>query len=209
METVAPTPAIYIPPSYSSTDHTVKHDLSRPLTYAETKTLQEQVGCLLYYARGIDNTILPAINHIASLQSQRTEFVSTAMHRLLQYCAQYPNNELVFTACDMRLFIQSDASYHFRPKARSVAGGVFYLGNHHQPTYINGLCLALSTIIPVVVSSVAEAEYAAVFMNAKEGAALRSILDSIGYSQPTTEILCDNMCAVGLASNTLTPKQTK
>ena len=205
IETGALTPAIYIPPSYSSTDHTVKHDLSRPLNSAEIKTLQEQVGCLLYYARGVDATILPAVNHIASLQSQPTEFVSTAMHRLLQYCAQYPNNELVFTACDMRLFIQSDASYLSRPKARSVAGGVFYLSNNHQPTYINGPCLALSTNIPVIVSSVAEAEYAAVFMNAKEGAAIRAILDSIGYPQPTTEILCDNLCAVGLASNTLTP----
>ena len=120
-----------------------------------------------------------------------------------------PNYELVFTACDMRLFIQSDASYLSRPKARSVAGGVFYLSNNHQPTYINGPCLAISTIIPVVVSSVAEAEYAAVFMNAKEGVAIRAILDSIGYPQPTTEILCDNLCAVDLASNTLTPKQTK
>ena len=39
IETGAPTPAIYIPPSYSSTDHTVKHDLSRPLNPAEIKTL--------------------------------------------------------------------------------------------------------------------------------------------------------------------------
>jgi hypothetical protein len=108
----------------------------------------------------------------------------------------------------MRLFIQSDASYLSRPKARSVAGGVFYLGNNN-PTEINGPCLAVSTIIPVVVASVTEAEYAALFMNAKEGAALQNILASIGYPQPSTEILCDNMCAVGLASNTVTPKQTK
>ena len=205
----ASTPVIYTPPSYGPLDHTVKHDLSLPLSSSAIKTLQEQVGCLLYYARGVDATILPAVNHIASLQSQPTEFVSAAMHRLLRYCAQFLNNALVYTACDMRLFIQSDASYLSRPKARSVAGGVFYLSNTHQPTSINGPCLALSTIIPVVVSSVAEAEYAAVFMNAKEGAALRTILENIGYPQPATEILCDNMCAVGLASDTLSQKQTK
>jgi hypothetical protein len=134
--------------------------------------------------------------------------VAAAMDRLLQYCARFPNNALVFTACDMRLFIQSDASYLSRPKARSLAGGIFYLGNNNQPTTINGPCLTLSTIIPVVVSSVAEAEYAAVFMNAKEGASLRTILHSLGYPQPTTDILCDNKCAVGLASDTVTPKKT-
>lgn len=64
-------------------------------------------------------------------------------------------------------------------------------------------------IIPVVVASVAEAENAALFMNAKEGATLQNILASIGYTQPSTEILCDNECAVGLASNTVTQKQTK
>ena len=94
---------------------------------------------------------------------------------VLQYCARYPNNALVFAACEMRLFIQSDASYLSRPNACSVAGGIFYLGNKN-PTEINGPCLALSTIIPVVVAFVVEAEYTALFINAKEGVALRNIL---------------------------------
>ena len=109
----------------------------------------------------------------------------------------------------MPLFIQSDESYLSQPKARSVAGGIFYLGNNNQPTTINGPCLSLSTIVPVVVSFVAEAEYAAVFINAKEGASLRAILDSLGYPQPATDILYDDMCAVGLASDTVTPKKIK
>lgn len=207
--TGAASPAIYIPPAYGAPTQQVTSDSSSLLSPSAIKTLQEQVGCLLYYARGVDATILPAVNHIASLQSQPTLMVAAAMDRLLQYCARFPNNALVFTACDMRLFIQSDASYLSRPKARSVAGGIFYLGNNNQPTTINGPCLTLSTIIPVVVSSVAEAEYAAVFMNAKEGASLRTILDSLGFPQPTTDILCDNKCAVGLASDTVTPKKTK
>ena len=204
----AASPAVYLPPSYGPTDQTVKVDNSSKLSIPDIKMLQEQVGCLLYYARGVDATLLPAVNHIASLQANPTTLIRDAMIRLLQYCARYPDNALVFTACNMRLFIQSDASYLSRPKARSVAGGVFYLGNNNA-SEINGPCLALSTIIPVVVSSVAEAEYAALFINAKEGVALRNILNSIGYPQPSTEILCDNMCAVGLASNTFTSKQTK
>lgn len=32
-----------------------------------------------------------------------------------------------------------------------------------------------------------------------EGASLHTTLDSLGYPQPTTDILGDNMCTVGLA----------
>ena len=202
-------PAIYSPTKYGSPAWTPTSDTSPTLLLLEIKTLQEQVGCLLYYARGVDATVLPAVNHIASLQSQPTTMIAAAMDRLLQYCARFPNNALVFTACDMRLFIQSDESYLSQPKARSVSGGTFYLGNNNQPTTINGPCLSLSTVVPVVVSSVAEAEYAAVFINAKEGASLRAILDSLGYLQPATDILCDDICAVGLASDTVTPKKIK
>lgn len=144
----AASPAIYLPPSYGSTDQTVKLDTSAPLTASEIKTLQEKVGCILYYARGVDATLLPAVNHIASMQSNPTTTVRDAMDCLLRYCARYPNNALVFTACDMRLFIQSDASYLSQLRHPTVPGGVFYLGNNN-PTEINGSCLAVSTIIPV------------------------------------------------------------
>ena len=103
LENGAPSPAIYLPPAYNSTDHTVK--FFTPLPTSEIKTFQEQVGCLLYYACGVDATILPAVNHIASLQSTPTIAVKAAMTRLLRYCSRYPNNSLVFKACDMRLFI--------------------------------------------------------------------------------------------------------
>ena len=109
----------------------------------------------------------------------------------------------------MILHIQSDASYLSRPGARSVAGGIFYLGNHDAPTQINGAILAISTIIPAVVASVAEAEYAALFLNGQEGVALGDMLHALGYTQPTTTILCDNKCAHGVATDTVKPKRTK
>ena len=84
LENGASSPAIYLPPAYNSTDHSVKFDSSALLPPSEVKTLQEQVGRLLYYARGVDATILPAVNHIASLQSTPTRAVKAAMTRLLQ-----------------------------------------------------------------------------------------------------------------------------
>ena len=100
--------------------------------------LQEIIGCLLYYARGVDITILTAVNHLASRQANPTHDTMAAAHRLLAYCARYPNNFIRYDACDMILYIQSDASYLSRPGARSVAGGILCMGNCNQPTTTNG-----------------------------------------------------------------------
>ena len=209
LQTGANSPAIYVPPNYGIGQQTPSIDTSTPLSLAETTTLQEIVGSLLYYARAIDVTILPAVTHLSSLQANPTQDVLQSSQRLLAYCSRYPNNALRYHACDMTLHIQSDASYLSRPQARSVAGAIFYLGNAHQPTHINGCVHALSSIIPSVVASVAEAEYAALFQAGQEGSWLRNILSSLGYPQPPTVILCDNKCAVGIALDTIKPKRTK
>ena len=60
-----------------------------------------------------------------------------------------------------------------------------------------------------VVASAAEAEYAALFMLAQEGEYLRRVLSDMGYPQAPNLILCDNQCAVGLATNSLKAKRTK
>ena len=132
-----------------------------------------------------------------------------AAHRLLAYAAAYPCNKLRLTACDMTLHIQSDASYLSRDGSRSVAGGIFYLGNKGCPTHINGAIHAISSIIGVIVSSAAEAEYAALFMNAQHGEWLRTVLEAFGYPQPPTLIMCDNACAVGIANKTVKMKRSK
>ena len=205
----AASPALYTPPSYRQPDQRPVSDDSPPLTPVLVHQLQEIVGCLLYYARGIDITILIAVKHLASLQANPTNDTMKTALRLIAYCARYPNNFIRYHACDMILHIQSDASYLSRPEARSVAGGIFYVGNHDQPTTINGAIHAISSIIPAVVASVAEAEYAALFLNGQEGASLRHILNALGYPQPATVILCDNKCAHGIATDTIKPKRTK
>ena len=207
--TGAASPAIYTPPTYGAPDLRPATDDSPALSTSEKHTLQEIIGCLLYYARGIDITLLTAVNHIASLQSHATQNTMTAVQRLLAYCARYPNNSIRYHACDMILHIQSDASYLSRHGARSVAGGIFYVGNVDQPTLINGAIHAISSIIPAVVASVAEAEYAALFLNGQEAVSLRDSLTALGYPQPATAILCDNKCAQGIATDTVKPKRTK
>jgi hypothetical protein len=207
----AASPSIYTPPSYNKTTSQLPTpvDDSPNLSAQDTKRIEEIVGSILYYARALDLTMLHAVNALSSMQAHPTEHTMLAAERLLDYCARYPNNELVFTACDMILYIQVDASYLSRPHARSVAGGILYLGDRDAPERVNGAVHAFSLVIQSVVASVAEAEYAALFSGGQEGEGRRDELDSLGYPQPATLMLGDNKCAVGISSDTIKPKRTK
>jgi hypothetical protein len=206
----AASPAVYTPPNYGAHIQDIEIDESPPLDAAGVLRLQEIVGSLLFYARAVDSTMLPAVNHISSEQARPTARVMAAADRLLQYAASYPANKLVYKACDMQLCVQSDASYHSRSGARSVAGGILYCGNADDTTTVNGALLAVSCVISTVCSSVAEAEYAACFINAQHAVWLRVVLEALGYPQRApTPLLCDNLCAVGLANNTVKAKRSK
>ena len=167
--------------------------------------IQELVGVLLYYSRVIDSTITTAVNKPSEQQCSPTEDSNKAVQRFIDYCRKYPNNILIFTACDMILHIQSDVSYLSRHHARSVAGGLYYLGNHGKLTAINNPLDVLCQIIDVIVSSAFEA----LFLNARHSIYLRNILEDLGYPQPPTVILCDNKCAVGIATDTAQPKRSR
>ena len=205
----AASPAVYIPPAYGTHSQMTEVDDSSPATPAETKEVQEIVGCIMFYARAVDGTMLTAVNHIASEMKDTTQQVTDMTDRLLAYTVEYPNNALVLTACDMILHVQTDASYLSRSGARSVVGGLEYLGNKKQPTHINGAVHTFSTILDVVVASAGEAEYGGVFVGGKHAEGSRATLEFLGYPQPPTIILCDSACAVGIANDKVKIKRTK
>ena len=70
------TPAIYTPPSYGNPSQKPACDTTAPLDPDDVKTLQEQVGSLLYYARIVDPTILPAVTTISLLVISITTVVA-------------------------------------------------------------------------------------------------------------------------------------
>jgi hypothetical protein len=153
-------------------------DTTTPLTDAEKLTLQQVIGCLLYYTRAVDPTMLVALSTLASAQATGTAATVEAVHRLLDYCATHPDAEVRFHASDMVLQVSSNASYLSELAARSRIGGHFYLGNNkEQQQQINGPILCLSGIIKHVMSSAAEAEIGSIFSNAKEAAPLRVMLE--------------------------------
>jgi hypothetical protein len=72
-----------------------------------------------------------------------------------------------------------------------------------------GAILIVSKVLKHVMSSAAEAEIGAVFINAKEGAVLRTTLEELGHEQPPTPMETDNTTATGYSNGTIKQKRTK
>ena len=129
----------YIPMKRGDRQYAAKPDTSSPLLPKDITTVQSIVGSLLYYARAIDNTLLPALNSIAAQQSKPTENTMKKCRRVLDYVATFPNVFVRFYASDMILNIDSDAAYLVEPGAKSRVAGFFQLGSEdkHNP-FLNG-----------------------------------------------------------------------
>jgi hypothetical protein len=118
----------------------------------------------------------------------------------------------MYYASNMQLKTHSDASYLSKPKAKSRIGGFFYLGcntNARMKHLYNGPLLCHTTVLKHVVSSVAEAEFGALFVNAKEGTVTRTTLSEMGHNQEATDLTTDNTTADGIINNTVQQKRSK
>ena len=134
-------------------------DHSPPLHDTAIQRIQQIVGTLLYYGRAVDNTLLVALSALTSKQSSTTERTNKSINQLLDYCHTNPNATLKYKASNMKLHIHSDAGYLNESKARSRAGGHFYLGINDEDTpFQNGAILNPTGILRHVASSASEAE---------------------------------------------------
>jgi len=149
--------------------------------------------------------MLCALNKIASRQSNPTEELEKDGNRFLQYAATYQNGKLTFWPSDLQLFIHSDASYAFETNSRSRSGAFYFLGRKHTSgnNQINGGLGSISKILPNVLSSAAEAEYAALFMAARRACIFQNILADLGFPQTDTEIWTDNSTASKAANKSI------
>jgi hypothetical protein len=111
----------------------------------------------------------------------------------------------------MILHIPSDASYLSENEAKSRAGGFFNMGNttKNDKKLTNGAILIVSKVLKHVMSSAAEAEIGAVFINAKEGAVLRTTLEELGHNHSPTPMETDNTTATGYSNGTIKQKRTR
>jgi hypothetical protein len=128
------------------------------------------VGNLLYNARAVAPTLLVPLSALASQLSTATTTTNQYISHLLDYCSTHPEAYIRYFASDMHLKIHSDASYLSEPKDQSRIGGYFYVGNNtysHMKHLSNGPLLCHTTVLKHVVSSFAEDEFGALFVNAK------------------------------------------
>ena len=201
------------PVKYGAKSDEIIHEKELPLLDKEEKKfIQRVIGSFLYYARAIDMTILTALNAIASDQAKPTKRTMQRVHQFLDYMATHPTAVIRFRASDMILNVHSDASYLSAGKARSRAGGYFFLGSlpkNKHPIRLNGNVQITCSILKLVAASAAEAELGALFLNAREAKILRLTLHELGHSQPPTPIHVDNTTAVGIVNNTIKRQRSR
>jgi hypothetical protein len=177
-------PHTWNPPIYGAKTQFVSETTPTPaLSDKEVNKLQQLTGTLLYYARAVDPTLIMPINVLASEQSNTTEETADKVIKILNYCNTHPESKIRYHASDMILHIHSDESYLSGNEAKSRAGGLSYMGNTAQndKKLTKGAILIVSKVLKHVMSSAAEAEIGALFINAKEGAFLRTTLEELGH----------------------------
>ena len=201
-------PSQYIPPNYGQKQQMTNIDLSKPMTKAQTHFLQQITGKFLYYARAVDCTMLHALNDLATQTHSGTQKTMKAVAHFLNYCASNPEAATLYRVSDMILHINSDTAYLVAPKARSRAGGFYYMGNRNKEL-INGPVAVNAKIIKNVMSSASEAEIGALYMNAKDAVPMRTTLAEMNHPQPPTPIRTDNSTANGIVNSTIRQNRSK
>jgi hypothetical protein len=203
-------PYPHVKPNYGAKKQYSQEDDDSPaLSKAGKKFIQEVCGVFLFLARAVDGGLLPALSSLASQQANPTERTMELCKSFLDFMASQEEAVLTYRASDMVLAIHSDASYLSEPKSRSRAGGhMFMAGKDEIPTN-NGAVLNISQIIRAIMSSAAEAELGALFINAKTAVSIRHTLIELGHPQPRTPMQTDNATAHALLTNKILPKALK
>ena len=197
-------------PMYGATiQYAKKMDDSPKLNKEDKQFIQQVTGTFLYYARAVDSTMLVALSATASQQSDPTVEIMRKTLKFLDYVATHPDAILTFNASSMILNVHSDASYLTEPKARSRAGGHFFMSEDNDDPKNNGAFLNTANIIKSVMSSAAEAEIGALFINSRQAIPARRLLEEMKHKQPPTPIQTDNTTALGFVTKNLNPKATK
>jgi hypothetical protein len=162
---------------YATTESTAP-----PLCVQGKCFIQQLCGKFFYLGRAVDSTLLCLISALASQSSTPTEDTMRYSKQLLDYLGTQEEAVLTFNASNMVLAVHSDASYLSKPKARSRAGGHFFLSNDTQIPSNNGAILNIAHIIKHVMSSATEAELAALYIMAREAVYIRIILEEMGHT---------------------------
>ena len=138
-----------------------------PLDSQGKKRVQGIVGALLYYAQAVDDKLLVNLSFIGSQQAAATQRTNEAINKILDYCATYPPDGILYRSSGMILCAHSNAGFHNDSKGRSRAGAHIFLSENNAMSRWNGSVLTLAKIINFIMSSASEAELCAIFITAQ------------------------------------------
>jgi hypothetical protein len=176
-------------------------DTSALLPKEDKKFIQEVIGTFLYYVRCINSTMLAVLGSIATQQANPTENTMKKVQQFLDYASTHPDAIDTYHTSDMVLTEHSDALYLSKSKARSQAGGHFFMSRNTAKPPNNGNILTISQIIKAVMSLAAEAEVGALYINCREAIPACHTLKFMGHPQPLTPMQTDNTTALRVVNN--------
>ena len=200
-------PYPHVQPTYGAKVQYAENEDTSPLLNKTEKTfVQEVIGTFLYYARCVNSTMLPGLGSLATQQANPTVNTMVKVKQFLDYAATHPDAIVTYHASDMVLAGHSDASYLSESKARSRAGGHFFMSTDTARPPNNGAVLTIAQIIKAVMTSAAEAEIGALYINCREAVPARHTLEYMGHPQPPTPMQTDNTTALGVVNNNVMKK---
>jgi hypothetical protein len=205
-------PHRWVEPAYGSKQAQLPtpESTAPPLDKAGTTKVQSISGTFLYYGRGVDPCILPALNEIASEQASPTTLTTERTKMLMDYLHTYPEGVIRYYASDMILKTSTDAAYLVQPKARSRVAAHYHLGWHNSDR-VNGPLDVLCQTLKNVVSSAAESETGGIYTGGKHACPILTHLKELGHKQPTTgsPFETDNYNAQGVLNSKMRQKHSK
>ena len=152
--------------------------------------------------------MMHSLNDLAIQTHSGTQKTVQATTHFLDYCSTNPNATKLYRTSDMILNIHSDAAYLVASKARSRAGGFFFLGKI-DGSFINGSIHVIAKILKNVLASALEEDIGALFNCAQKAVPMNFTLIELGHPQPTTPMCTDNRTTNGIMNATITQNCSK
>ena len=153
--------------------------------------------------------MLPALGSISSQQAAPTSQTMQHVQQLIDYATTHPDATITYCASAMVLTGHNNVSYLSEAKSRSRAGGHFFMTDESAEPPNNGAVTTISRIIKTVMSSAAEAELCALFINCHEDVPARITLEEMGHKQLPTPMKTDNTTALGVVNYSIVSKKWK
>ena len=113
------------------------------------------------------NKLLVGLSAAVSQQASITQRTNEYIDQILDYCATYPSDGILYHSSNMVLCAHYDAGFHNESKGCIRARAYVFLSEKDAMPRWNGPVLTLAKIIKFVMSSASEAELGTMFITAQ------------------------------------------